>query len=220
MFHQLIALVGLCALALCAPAAARTSQARAQQAHEAGRFDYYVLSLSWSPSYCASHPDDQAQCGVQRHGFVLHGLWPQYDAGGYPQTCRTDARLDEQARAYGQTIFPSEKLVAHEWDKHGTCSGLDALAYFELSGRARDGVAVPARLQPGTRVAQLFARDISRLIRDANPGLRSNMLTVHCAGPQLSEVRVCLSKDLEPRPCGRGSRSSCRPGPIRVPGVR
>ena len=26
-----------------------------------GSFDYYVLSLSWSPSYCLTHPDDETQ---------------------------------------------------------------------------------------------------------------------------------------------------------------
>ena len=28
-----------------------------------GRFDYYLISLSWSPSYCALHPTDTQQCG-------------------------------------------------------------------------------------------------------------------------------------------------------------
>src|SRR5215470_3353187 len=49
-------------------------------------FDYYVLSLSWSPEHCAEpagHGDTQ-QCASTRHfAFVLHGLWPQF-AADYP----------------------------------------------------------------------------------------------------------------------------------------
>jgi ribonuclease T2 len=188
--------------------------------HEAGDFDYYVLSLSWSPAYCATHPKDEQQCGAQRYGLVLHGLWPQYARGGFPETCATEATLDEDARTYANGIFPSEKLVVHEWNKHGTCSGLDAMSYFTESERARNSISVPERLEPGTRVLNATAQEIMRMIRDSNPGLTSSMLTVHCAGPQLSEVRVCLSRSLDPQECGNGMRSSCRAGKIQVRGVK
>src|SRR5262245_2827951 len=58
-----------------------------------GVFDYYLMSLSWSPTYCVSHPEDRAQCTRKGYGFVLHGLWPQYTRGGYPQTCQTRKSL-------------------------------------------------------------------------------------------------------------------------------
>jgi ribonuclease I len=41
----------------------------------AAQYDYFLLSLSWSPSYCLTHGDDRAQCS-KGYGFVLHGLWP------------------------------------------------------------------------------------------------------------------------------------------------
>ncbi len=56
---------------------------------QAGQFDYYLLSLSWAPTYCLTHADDGAECSSKGYGFVLHGLWPQYDAGGYPENCGT-----------------------------------------------------------------------------------------------------------------------------------
>ena len=49
-----------------------------------GQFDYYVLALSWSPSYCAGEAgqNDQQQCAPgRRFAFVVHGLWPQYNKG-------------------------------------------------------------------------------------------------------------------------------------------
>jgi len=74
MFRVLLV---ICMLAFAAvPAADARSKKQNPAAHEAGRFDYYVLSLSWSPAYCTSHPEDQAQCGAKPFGFVLHGLWP------------------------------------------------------------------------------------------------------------------------------------------------
>src|SRR5215212_5317363 len=49
-----------------------------------GEFDFYVLSLSWSPSFCDaasergnSGRNQQAQCGGRPFSFVVHGLWPQ-----------------------------------------------------------------------------------------------------------------------------------------------
>lgn len=204
------------AVALCAGGA----YAKPKGAGASGTFDYYVLSLSWSPVYCESHPSDSQQCGTKRFGFVLHGLWPQYAAGGYPDTCSTSATLDENARNLARSIFPSEKLIAHEWTKHGTCSGMTAKEYFQAADEARNSIRVPDKLQPGNKVLQLRAQEISSLLRDANPKLTNSSLAVICGGQELSEVRVCLSKDLTPRACGQGVRTSCPSSPVRVPGVR
>src|SRR4051812_36781907 len=46
-----------------------------------GEFDFYVLSLSWSPSFCAAAQErgttgrnQQLQCGERPYSFVVHGL--------------------------------------------------------------------------------------------------------------------------------------------------
>ncbi|MBZ5520859.1 MAG: hypothetical protein LAP21_01240 [Acidobacteriia bacterium] len=53
------------------------------------KFDYYLLSLSWAPNYCAGHPSDHSsECKVGGHvAFVLHGLWPQSAKGAPPMSC-------------------------------------------------------------------------------------------------------------------------------------
>jgi ribonuclease T2 len=110
-------------------------------------FDFYVLALSWSPTYCQ---DDQArrrdvtQCaGPRPFAFVVHGLWPQFEKG-YPKACRTprDRPTPTQARAM-LDIMPSERLVQHEWSQHGTCSGLSARDYLAVTRAARDRIVVP-----------------------------------------------------------------------------
>src|SRR5579862_285274 len=105
------------------PAYAKHHKKHAAEASTPGRFDYYVLSLSWSPQHCASADrQDDAQCGIRRYGFVLHGLWPQ-DERGYPESCAT-TMLSNSTVEKMLDIMPSPELVRHEWAKHGTCSGL------------------------------------------------------------------------------------------------
>src|SRR6516165_2487386 len=65
--------------------AAGTASAQDQRQNTPGEFDYYVLSLSWSPSFCEEAEErgrnSQAQCGGRPFSFVVHGLWPQYEHG-------------------------------------------------------------------------------------------------------------------------------------------
>ena len=47
-------------------------------------FDFYVLALSWSPSYCEAEGAEanQQQCKAARpYAFIVHGLWPQFERG-------------------------------------------------------------------------------------------------------------------------------------------
>ncbi|MCK9812788.1 ribonuclease [Pseudomonas chlororaphis] len=198
---------------------AAPSQARSQTEAVAGVFDYYLLSLSWSPTFCLSQPQNP-QCLGKGYGFVLHGLWPQYAAGGWPQSCPPLTGLSREARAKGLTLFPTARLLQHEWKKHGTCSGLTPLDYLEVTDKALAVVQIPEALQPSDQVRYLEAREVVRLFRQSNPQLAENGLAVVCRGPELSEVRVCLTRDLEFGPCGRGVKNQCRSGPIRLPPVR
>jgi len=119
------------------PAAARGTR---QRAGAFGRFDYYVLSLSWSPQHCAqTRPAaNDPQCAVpRRFGFVAHGLWPQYERG-YPSSCATGAAPDAALVDGMLDIMPSPTLVRHEWAKHGSCSGLDPAGYFALIEKPPD----------------------------------------------------------------------------------
>ncbi|MCI0997274.1 ribonuclease [Pseudomonas sp. ICMP22404] len=185
----------------------------------AGVFDYYVLSLSWSPTFCLTHSND-AQCSGKGYGFVLHGLWPQYVKGGWPQSCEPRVPLTVAEREKGLTLFPTRKLLEHEWSKHGTCTGLGAMGFLEASDKALAEVKVPSQLQPPSSSYYFEAKEIARLFRQSNPGIPADGIAVICSGPQLSEVRVCMDKDLTFASCGRGVKTQCRDGDVRVPPVR
>ena len=187
---------------------------------EAGQFDYYVLSLSWAPTYCLTHVDDGAECAGKGYGFVVHGLWPQYDGGGYPENCSTQFELSEAAAAKGRALYPSEHLMQHEWQQHGTCSGLDARTYFYAVDHAAAAVKIPAAMEAPQTDHSFTVAQIADLFRSANPQIPDHALTVACSRRGLSEVRVCLTKELSLRSCGGGMRTTCPPAAIRVPASR
>lgn len=207
------------ALLLAAAPLAQAKKKHAPPPPQAGQFDYYVLSLSWAPEYCKTHASDQAECGADRPGFVLHGLWPQYASGGYPASC-SNVALDGAGMDAGKAAFPSEKLVVHEWQKHGTCSGLQPKDYFEAADAAHKAVAVPSLLQPGNNRRTLALANVTQSLLDANPSVTRKGLALVCSGSELSEVRVCMDKDLKPMACGQGVGATCKGSTITLLGVK
>jgi ribonuclease T2 len=184
-------------------------------------FDYYLISLSWSPTFCESNPGDTEQCGNRGYGFILHGLWPQYERGNGPQDCASDQRPDRATIARTLAFMPSRRLIEHEWRAHGACTDLDPEAYFGLADRAFASIHVPDALRPPAQPPSMSADDVSAAFVRANPGLGPNMLSVNCSSRDLAEVRICVDTDLQPRACGSGVRTRCpRDLPLRIPLVR
>lgn len=181
----------------------------AQAKGTAGEYDYYVMSLSWSPTFCRTHPDEQEQCASKGYGFVLHGLWPQYERGGGPENCSTQAGPDRKTIARTLAFMPSRSLINHEWRAHGACTGLDPAAYFGLADRAFAAVQVPQELAAPNATVETTSDDLIAAFRRANGKLDDTMLTLHCSRGELVEVRVCLDKNLDPRACGKRMQSRC-----------
>jgi ribonuclease T2 len=197
--------------------------ARAQQYGEPGEFDFYVLALSWSPSYCESAGDraDPSQCRAQKPlTFIVHGLWPQYDRG-FPADCGYNApRVSERTINALRDVMPSRGLVIHQWRKHGTCSGLSPEQYFGLLRKAYDKVKIPPQFSQATKWQTVSPPEVENAFRVANPGLESDMISVTCDRRNLREVRICLSKDLEFRACPQVDRQACRNRRVSLPPVR
>jgi ribonuclease T2 len=206
------------ALALAGVASAR-HHGGGGDAGTSGQFDYYLLALSWSPTYCLTHPN-QTECDVRGYGFVLHGLWPQYSAGGWPERCRTAEVLDEEALRFARRIYPAPQLAVHEWTQHGVCSGLDARAYFEAADRARTAVRIPPWLEAPPRAQSVRPAAVVEALLERNPGLHARGVVVACERGELAEVRLCLDRDLKSVDCGRGVHSNCPAGGIDVPASR
>jgi ribonuclease T2 len=197
--------------------------AKAQQYGEPGQFDFYVLALSWSPSYCdsAGNRADPAQCRAQKPlRFIVHGLWPQYDKG-FPSDCAYNApRVSEQTIRGLQDVMPSRGLVIHQWRKHGTCSGLSSDQYFALVRKAFERIKIPPQFEKAQKWQSVSPPEVENAFRVANPGLQDDMISVTCDRRNLREVRICLTKDLEFRACPQVDRQACRNPRVSLPPVR
>lgn len=184
----------------------------------AGAFDHYVLALSWSPGWCAtrSQGPDAPQCAPGRRlGFVVHGLWPQR-GHDWPEWCET-AKADpshRDSRAM-EDVMPSAGLAWHQWKKHGRCSGLSGADYYWTVRRAADSIAIPPLPGMPAGDLRLDARAIEDAFIGANSGLTRDGITVTCRDGRLAEVRICLTRDLEPRACAPHARRDCR-SPMRL----
>jgi ribonuclease T2 len=207
-------------------AAVEHAPAQDARQNEAGQFDFYVLSLSWSPSFCASAAErDSAraptpQCGARPFAFVVHGLWPQYDRG-FPEYCQVPApRLDRGIVSSMLDVMPAPHLIFNEWDRHGTCSGLAPRAYFEAVRKARAVVKIPPAYIDLQEPLSVTPVAVEEAFKTANPGLTPNGMAVVCDKKRLTEVRICLSKELSFRDCAEIARRSCTNDQLVMPPLR
>ena len=194
------------AAALAAPAAAAD-------------FDYWLLALTWTPSWCLADGDPgDEQCDPRRDlGFTLHGLWPQFE-DGWPEDCASDhpdpSRRQTAAMA---DVMGSGGLAWYQWKKHGRCSGLPASDYFADARRVYGALRLPV-----PDAARASAADIEAEFLAANPALAADGVEVARDARRLAEVRVCLTPELAPRACAPDvARDACRTrAPLELPPVR
>lgn len=205
-----------CALIALLPLCARADDV-------AGDFDYYVLALSWSPSWCASTGDsrDAEQCETGRKtDFIVHGLWPQYEYG-WPQNCRTDERDPSRRESAAMAdIMGSGGLAWYQWKKHGRCSGLSARGYYDAIREAAQRAPIPDVFDDLNRDITLPPSVVEDAFIEANPDLTRDGITVTCQSEALQEVRICLTRDLEPRECGVDVREDCGRAKVLMEEVR
>ena len=185
-----------------------------------GDFDYYVLTLSWSPSFCEESDRKSEQCDSGRpYGFVAHGLWPQYETG-WPEMCDVRARVPNSTVSDMLPIMPTKGLIFHQWKKHGTCSGMQPRAYFRTVRDAYEAVKIPDPLKRLPKTIVVKPSVIEDAFLEANDDLDPDEIVISCARKRLREVRICLDKDLNFRKCGRDVHRECRDKSIRMPPVR
>ena len=198
--------------------------AQDRRQNQPGKFDFYVLALSWSPSFCEAAGErgtpPQQQCGARPYSFVVHGLWPQYERG-FPEFCQVPApRLDRNLVSAMLDLMPAPRLIFNEWDKHGTCSGLGARGYFEAVRKARASVKIPeAYLEPKEHLSVTPA-EVEEAFVAANPGLGRDGIAVICDSRRLGEVRICMGKDFKFRACPEIDHRACRRDKLVMPPVR
>lgn len=123
----------------------------------------YIFAYSWTPEFCYGH--NYTGCSSPQDywktHFTIHGLWPQYVAGGYPSYCTNETfnstiiessigmetleeywpNVQEDPKSANYTSFWS-----HEWSKHGTCTGLSQYDYFNSAINLIKSFGTPSSL--------------------------------------------------------------------------
>jgi ribonuclease T2 len=227
MFQAFRFVISLGFLAIATVSGAGQASAQDRRQNAPGEFDFYVLSLSWSPTFCeaaqergGNNRSSQIQCGGRPYSFVVHGLWPQYDRG-FPNYCeRPSPRLARNIMTSMLDLMPAPGLIFNEWDKHGTCSGLGQRGYFEAIRKARAGVKIPDEFLDLQQTKTIAPAAIEDAFIKVNPGLSNSAIAVTCDRNRLTEVRICLSKDLQFRACEEIDRRACRRDQVVMPPVR
>jgi len=178
----------------------------------AGEFYYYVMALSWSANWCALEGDarNSPQCDAREdHGWILHGLWPQFHRG-FPSFCQTAKRPPSRSMTNDMAdIMGTGGLAWHQWNKHGTCTGLSATDYYALSRHAYASVTRPPIFRKLDKTVKLPASVVEDAFLKDNPTLTRDNITITCRQGHIQEARICLSRDLTPVPCGADVIKDC-----------
>jgi ribonuclease T2 len=195
-------------------------------ADQLSEFDYFVLALSWSPDYCATNgSSDPQQCSLgKKLGFVLHGLWPQYDKG-YPSNCSTQ-KMPQSAKTQFPGLYPNDSLFDHEWEKHGTCTGLSPVEYLQAGKALKESVTVPDEFRSPEKPFRTSMDQLKALFAQANPGFSAASFEVSCSssGRYLKEIYVCFSREGAATPCSaemhKTAQKSCQAADFLVRNTR
>ena len=187
------------------------------------QFDYYVMTLSWAPGFCdiggqeTSSPECAAGSG---DGFVVHGLWPNNEYRPNPEACLgRDATPADLAEEHG--VYPNDRLAAYEYRKHGTCTGLSAHDYFATVREVKARLNIPPEFKAPRQPVRLAPEEVERAFVEANPNLRADNMAVTCSNGELTDVRLCIAKDLSSYAvCRKVARHTCQRASIVVAPVR
>lgn len=202
-----------------------------------GQFDGLLLSLSWSPEFCAdsiNRKKNEEQCGRHnagrgRYGWVLHGLWPQsvQVENKSPQFCSQTWLSSSLINQY-EYLFPSKALMIHQWKKHGSCYSERPEEYFSTVSELMQRVKLwmPPELNElksakVSKVNELKAMWIQAAKKNG-VDISPNALLVLCSrdGRFLREVRWCFNRNLSLQTCQveaqRRAENTCRGGSFLI----
>lgn len=167
--------------------------------------DYYMLALSWSPSFCEEQRSKNngnvpahlaLQCNqASKFGWVIHGLWPQSatarSADEHPRFCQGDlAQLPENLIKQYLPESPGASLLQGQWEKHGACAFNNAEDYFEKQKQLFRSLNLPGQ--------ELSRKELFAWLKKFNPQLKEAYL-----GASRNELYICYNKSWNVMDCPR-----------------
>jgi ribonuclease T2 len=175
----------------------------------------YLLALSWSPGYCARRGEkaDAWQCQKNQFGWIVHGLWPQYNDGTWPSWCAPTATLPVGMVREQLCTMPGSTLVQCQWAKHGTCTPFTPEQYFKKAKELFEDINVPHKLFGGSIDRTQFLKNLA----DANPNRPAGSIALSCRQRRfLDEIRLCYDAELHPAAC-QNLKQTCTASKLVLP---
>lgn len=180
----------------------------------------YTLALSWSPEFCKPRAGQRShafQCSGRSgsFGLVVHGLWPE-SGQSWPQWCAQTTTLTPALLRTNMCLMPSERLIARQWAKHGSCMVKRPASYLKVVQILRSGLRLPD-YDRVSREDNLTAGRIRAALADANPGWREDAIGVKLnARGWLEEIRLCYSRTFRPVRCRPSRRGASDDAPAKI----
>ncbi|KAL3631169.1 hypothetical protein CASFOL_024153 [Castilleja foliolosa] len=193
-------------------------------------FDFFYFVQQLPASFCATrHGCCYSETATIGDDFGIHGLWPNYETGGWPQNCDSESRfneteildlMDSMLKDWPTLACPvadGMKFWGHEWVKHGTCSSLHQYSYFQAGLDLKKKanllqVLENAEITPGN---QYSLKSIKQAIEHGighEPYIECNV--DHAKKHEIFQVYLCVDKtasdfiDCPIMPQGRGCGGS------------
>ena len=100
-------------------------------------------------------------------------------------------------------LYPNDFLYTHEWEKHGTCTGLDPEGYLLLSRELKESIRIPEAFIAPEEPFRMDADSLAEAFAEVNPGFDKDSFSVHCSddGAYFNELYVCFSRAGVPIQC-------------------
>ncbi|WP_379922867.1 ribonuclease T [Erythrobacter sp. R86502] len=180
----------------------------------------YTLALSWSPEFCkprSDQPSHALQCSGRNgsFGLVVHGLWPE-SGQSWPQWCEARTALTPAVMRANMCLSPSERLIARQWAKHGSCMVKRPASYLKVIRILRGGLRLPD-YDRISREDALTAGRVRAALVDANPGWREEAIGVKLnARGWLEEIRLCYSQTFRPARCTPSRYGARDDAPVKI----
>ena len=180
-------------------------------------FEFYVFASEWRGSVCSYN-----KCSLDSAPsfWNIHGLWPSDGSRGV-NFC-TDEKFDpsqlngleSSVAKYWSSLYSNDNSFhGHEWQKHGTCSGMDQETYFSTTIQLAlhldvYGTLSSAGIVPGSKAS---CQDVAKALTSK---YQVSSFTISAQNGYLSQIELCVSKDLKVTECPR--RNICN-GSVQYP---
>jgi len=194
------------------------------------KFAFYFLVRQWPFNFCSTK-----QCYIaptEEAGFTLHGLWPNLDnycREDFPETCDSsdfdDSKIPGDVLDDMKTMWPSytndnDCFHNHEWQCHGTCSGLSQGDYFASVINLHKQYNIAEALENSQQSIKASDQPVSQAdFTQALTDAFGYAPVLHCHNDKssgnsyISEVFQCVDQNMQVMDC----RDACKVGSCAPP---